>query len=158
MPSFDAVARPKHIGQPNAAVQGHPAHQLRMQEMTRLASYLPDTLIFLTPSIGRCINYIAQKLAGRVIDAPELRLQKVRGPDQLTVDVELPLVPGGIADANRPAVAPSCKVRDFALGQVVLPTDPEHDLQIRAATDLRQRRARKEFEEPGRLVGTCCDP
>ena len=50
--------------------------------------------------------------------------------EQLSVDVELPLAPGTVADPHRGGLPPARQVRQLPLGQVVLAADAEHDLQV----------------------------
>src|SRR5439155_25595455 len=70
-----------------------------------------------------------------------------------TVDIELRLAPGAVADTHGLRFAPACEVRQFALGQVVLAADAVHDLQRRAAAG----RAGHERDELLRLVRAAAD-
>jgi hypothetical protein len=82
-----------------------------------------------------------------------LQVQRVQ---ELAVDVELDLVPGAVADANRRRVAPPAQVAEHALGEVVLAADPVHDLQ-RALARAAAGRAGHERDELLGLVGARAD-
>ena len=90
------------------------------------------------------------------------------GIEELAVDVELALVPGAVAHPDRGAGAPAGQAGQFAFGQVALPADPVHDLQVGAAGQLAGGRRGHEPEElrrprPGRPpprapAGSCSRP
>jgi len=48
----------------------------------------------------------------------ELGDEPVRDAEQLTVDVDLALVPRAVARPHRPAVPPACQVPELALGEI----------------------------------------
>src|SRR6266540_3378099 len=86
----------------------------------------------------------------------QLRDQPLRGPEQLAVHVELALVPGAVADPHRPAVPPASQVPQLPLGEVPLSADPEHDLEVEPALELRGGGVGQELEEPVGLVRAGC--
>ena len=61
------------------------------------------------------------------------------GVEQLAIDVELALVPCAVADPDGLAASPAGQMRELPLGEVVLATDAEHDLEVAAPFDLRRR-------------------
>jgi hypothetical protein len=71
----------------------------------------------------------------------------------LPVHIDLPLVPGAVAYPDWPAVLPAGEVIEFALGQVMLTADAEHDLQAHMGADRRRCGGCHELEEVARLVG-----
>jgi len=73
--------------------------------------------------------------------------------EQLSVDVDLALVPGAVARPYRAAVPPAREVAQLALGEVVFAAHPEHDLQVAAAADLACRARGQVVEELVGLVG-----
>ena len=50
------------------------------------------------------------------------------GVEDLPVHIHLLLAPCPVANPNRTGVAPSGKVRQCALAEIMLPADPEHNL------------------------------
>ena len=157
-PLGDAVLGPERAGELDRAIERHPAHQLRVQEVLRLPADLPDALVALHPSRCGGVGGVDEEGARGRVEATQLVDQAARGAEELAVDVELTLGPCAIADAHRTAVAPSREMIEGAFGQVMLTADAEHDLQIRTMTDLCGDRARHPGEEAIRLVGTCRDP
>ena len=104
--------------------------------MAGLAPDLPDAVIRLLPAGGGDVGQVGEEATGDRPEAVELVGQSVGGIEQLAVHVELPLVPGAIADAHRRAGAPAGQVRELALAEVVLAADAEHDLEVGTAADL----------------------
>ena len=131
--AVDAVRRVEQIGQGDGAVERHPAHELRVQEVLRAAPDLPDPLVGLGPALRRRRRPGSARNVLGVGVAPFDHVGQPGGrAEQLAVDVELALVPGAVADADRLAVPPPGEVRELALGEVVLAPDAEHDLEIAA--------------------------
>ena len=96
--SSRAAAQPRHPvfgaelrGQGDRAVERHPAHQLGVQEVPRLAADLPDALVLFPPSAGRGVRGGGQEPPGDRVELAELVDQPVGGAEQFAVDVELPL-------------------------------------------------------------------
>src|SRR5262249_51190351 len=138
-PPIDSIPHAQQIGHCDSTVQGHPAHELRIEEVTRFAAELPDPVIFLLPAARGSLGNLGEELARRFTDAAEVVPEPVGGPHELAVDVDLALVPGPVADTHGAALAPAGQVGKLALGQVLLTPDAEHDLQI--AASLHPRRA-----------------
>ena len=97
--------------------------------MLRIATDLPDSLILLLPLGGGGVGAGDQETPGVLIDRADLVGQLPGRAEQLPVDINLSLAPGAVADPNRPAVLPARQVTEFALAEVVLAADAEHDLQ-----------------------------
>src|SRR3954463_6801769 len=97
--------------------------------VARLAAHLPHPRVRLVPARGRGVGEKGDELWNSRMQPPELLAVQVQGVQQLAVDVELCLAPGAVADAHWLRVAPAAQVRQLALGQVVLPAYPIHDLQ-----------------------------
>ena len=95
----------------------------------------------------------AQEPAGGRVDLAELLDQTLGRAEQLAVDVQLPLVPGAVADPYRAAAAPAVQVGQHPLGEVAFAADAEHDLQVGPLVKLRGGRAGQEVEELVGLVG-----
>jgi hypothetical protein len=139
-------------GQGDRAVHRDPAHQLRIQEVPRLAADLPDPLVLLPPAGSGGICGRGQEPPGYRVQFAELVDQPLRSAEQLTVHVELPLEPCAVADPDRPAAPPARQMWQLPLGQVPLAANAEHDLQVRAALRPGGGRIGKEGEELVRLV------
>jgi len=86
------------------------------------------------------------------VQLAELVDQPLRGAEQLTIHVELPLEPRAVADPDRAAAPPARQMRQLPLGQVPLAADAEHDLQVRAALQPGGGRIGEEGEELVRLI------
>src|SRR5262249_38183783 len=125
LPPLDSIGGADAVGQRDRAVERHPTHQLRVHEVTRLAPDLPDALILLTPTRTRGIRVVGEEAPRLGADPLELIRETMRGIEQLAVDVELTLRPRAVADTHGRAVAPPAQVREFALGEVALATEPE---------------------------------
>ena len=125
--------------------------------MPRLAAHLPDALVALAPPGRGRVGAGHEEPPGVVVDVVEVVAQLVGGAEQLAVDVDLLLVPGAVADAHRAAVPPALQVRQRSLGEVVLTTDAEHDLQAVVVVH-RRGSAGHEREEVDGLVGAGGDP
>ena len=98
--------------------------------MAGLAANLPDAVIDGLPALGSRVGHRSKEPLRGVIERPEVRAEPVGGPEQLTVDVELPLGPRAVPHAHGPAVPPPGEVRQLPLAEIVLAADPEHDLEI----------------------------
>jgi hypothetical protein len=70
--------------------------------------------------LGGRVGQRDQEGAHVVVDRGDPVGQAVRGDEQFAVHVDLLLVPGAVADPDRPAVAPAPQVRQGAFGEVVL--------------------------------------
>ena len=155
---IDTVLRADALGKGDRAIERNPAHELRVDEVTRLASNLPDAVIGFLPLGGRAVGQVRQQPLRRLTQAVNLIRQAQRGVEELAVDVELALVPRAVADPYWPAVAPAAEVGQLAFGEVTFAADAEHDLEVEAAADLRCRGVRHELEELVGFVRACRDP
>ena len=63
-PSVDEVDVAHRLGQERAAVQRHPAHDLRGREVARLPAVLPDPAVGLGPAFDRALDLALQVLPG----------------------------------------------------------------------------------------------
>ena len=97
-------------------------------------------------------------MARDLVEITELVAQATSRAEELTVNIELSLIPGSVTHAHGSAVAPSRQVVDCAFAQIVFATDSEHYLEIGISPDLGRYRARHPGEEPVRLVGAGGDP
>jgi hypothetical protein len=81
-----------------------------VEEVAGLAADLPDALVLLPPAARRGVGGGRQEPAGGRVDLAELLDQALGRAEQLAVDVQLPLVPGAVADPYRAAAAPAVQV------------------------------------------------
>src|SRR5262249_2840844 len=86
-----------------------------------------------------------------LVQRTQLLAKPASSTQQLSIDVELPLVPGPVADPDRPALAPARHVPQLPLRQIVLTADSEHDLEVHPA-DTRRGSARHPGKEAVGLV------
>src|SRR5262249_56779712 len=81
---------------------------------------------------------------GARVELTELLDQPLGGTEQFAIHIDLALVPRAVADPHGPAIPPAGQVRQLTLGKVVFAADPEHDLQVHPAPQLRGRRVSQE--------------
>ena len=118
--------------------------------MAGFAPNLPDAVILLVPTPGGGVGHLDEELSGgrrevrRLVplvgrgERPHAALDRIEdavgqpmhGAQQLSVDVELALAPGPVADPNGCRPAPALQVGQLPFGQVPLAADPEHDLEV----------------------------
>ena len=155
-PGADAVGRVQQWCEVDGAVEGEPAHQLRVQEVLAVAADFPDAVVGFLPARGGGVGGPDQELTFRGFEPVELFGERPGGVQELAEHVELELAPGCVADADGPAVPPAREVGELALGEVVLAADAEHDLEV-----VGQRgggRAGEPGEEAASFVRTGRDP
>ena len=118
------------LRQPRAAVQRHPAHELRGREVLGLAAHLPDAAVGVAP-VGEGVLHLLDQ------DRPDPLRQVVA---RLGVQVErvehgaphvvLVLVVGAVAHPHRPGALVAGQVVERLLHQLGLAVDPVHDLEL----------------------------
>lgn len=96
----------------------------------RLAADFPDALVGVLPPPGCGIGQADQEPTLGGSELPDLFGQPVDRRKKFSVDVQLDLIPGTVADPHGPAGPPTVEVLEGALGEVPLAFDAEHDLQI----------------------------
>src|ERR1700730_14386810 len=100
-PRFLVVGEVVAVGDPDATIDGHPAHQLAVDVLLALAADLPDRRVRLLPTADGDLDDVAELLPQRVADhAAESRVH-VRAVEHFAIDVELQLMRRGVADAYR---------------------------------------------------------
>jgi hypothetical protein len=97
--------------------------------MAGLTAHLPHPGVLLHPAARRGVGEVRdERLNLRMQLAEHLAVHPDR-VQQLAVHVELDLVPCAVPDPDRRRVPPAAEVRELTLRQVVLATDPVHDLE-----------------------------
>src|SRR5207249_904042 len=120
--------------------------------------YLPNALVLLDPVSGGSVGAGDQESSGVVIDGGDLIGKLSSRTDDLAVHVDLALVPGAVADADRAAVLPAGQMAKLTLAEIAFTADAEHDLQATVGTDGGRRRGRHERKEVGCLIRASGDP
>src|SRR5687768_17044237 len=103
-------------GEPHAAIDRHPAHQAGVEKFLAAATHFPNSLVRLLPVFADPINEADEVLPKVMRDRRAPFIVEINGVQELAMDVELELIPGGIADANRLRAAISAEMREDLLG------------------------------------------
>src|SRR5215210_1977104 len=83
------------------AIEGDPAQYLRVGVMESAGAPLPNALVRLAPSLAHCATETVEHPVSITVDAPAA-IQKPGGTvDDLSVDIELELALGVVADPHR---------------------------------------------------------
>ena len=77
----------------------------------------------------------------------------MHGAEQFSIDVELALAPGTVADPHGDGLPPARQVGQLPLGQVALAADSEHDLQVAVLLEGSGSGGGHVLEELVRLIG-----
>ena len=101
-PGFDVALATILLGQFDDAIERHPGHHLRIDEMPGLAADLPDSLIGLAPLVQHPTRDPAEEVPEDVVDLAAVPPVEIGRIEQLAKDVELELLRGAVADAHRP--------------------------------------------------------
>src|ERR1700694_2028520 len=109
-----------------------------------LPTHLPHPGIRIPPSQRRGVGEVCDEPLDLRMQLTELLPIAMERVQQLTVDVELSLRPGAVADSHGPRTAPALQMREFAFAEVVLSADAVHDLQRVLTAGAPPGRARHE--------------
>ena len=93
------------VGQANPAVEGHPVHQLGVDEVLFAVAHFPNAFVGLLPVVADPIETAANAYPEIVRDGANIFVGEVQGIHELAVDVALVLLDGGVADAHRTRLA-----------------------------------------------------
>ena len=116
-------------GEADRAIDRHPAHHARVEELLPPAAHLPDALVGLAPVLAHPVDQPDDVHPRVVRDRRAVLVVQVHRVHQLAVDVELEVRVGGVADAHRARAHVALEVRQRLLGQLVAAVDAVHDLQ-----------------------------
>ena len=89
------------LRQAQTAIESDPGHDLGIDEIPAAASYFPDALILSFPVIAQPVDQRAQTRPAIIADRLDVLVVEVNRIHEFTVNVELKLLVGGIADSNR---------------------------------------------------------
>jgi len=96
-------SRKRALGrQADRPVEGHPAHHSREDELLPASAHLPDALVRPVPVRGEPVHQPHEVRPGVVPHGRAILVVQVHGVHQLAVDVEVEVVEGSVADADRP--------------------------------------------------------
>src|SRR5215211_4215522 len=116
-------------GDPARPLQGHPAEELRGDELAPASSDLPDALVGLTPVLAQPVQDLAEVLPEIVVEGGAVLVVEVSCVEHGPVEVELALFVGAVAEPYRGGVHVSGEVREFHLGYVFAAIYPVERLQ-----------------------------
>ena len=119
-----------HPGQPGAAVEGDPAHELARREVLRLPADLPDAAVGLVPVLDGLLDLPLQhrpQCLGQLLARSRVQVDRV---EHGAPHVVLALVVGGVPDAHRLRTLVPGQVGQLELVELLLAADPVHDLQV----------------------------
>src|SRR5215217_4201533 len=128
-PAHHIGGHPALPGDPDSPLDRYPAHQPRVGEVLAATPRLPDALVGLLPVLAHPLDYAREVLPGIVGDGRGVLVVKVDRVDELSVDVQLQLPSGGVANSHRPQATVSFEVAEDLLGELGAPVDVVHDLQ-----------------------------
>src|SRR4029453_11420001 len=124
------VGRPAVVlGQADHPVKGHPAHEPAVGEVLPAAGGLPDPLVGLVPVLADPVGELGELDPAGMADPDAVAVGEVDRVQRPAVDVELELVGGAVADADRLGPGITLPVVQDLLLQVGGAVDPVHDLQ-----------------------------
>ena len=128
-PAIDRRGPPVRGGHPDTAVEGDPAHEPAVGEVLAPSAGLPDALLRLVPVLGQPVQQLADRRPAAVPDRQPALVGEEDAVQRLAVDVELELVGGAVADADRARAAVTGPVLQRLLLEVRGAVDPVHDVQ-----------------------------
>src|SRR5262245_18087877 len=100
-PPVDSPFNAEAVAHRDRPVEGGPAHDLRIEEVLRLATHLPDPMILLNPTLSRDVRATGEEPLGALVDVAQLFYEPECGTPQLSVHVDLVLVPRPIPHPYR---------------------------------------------------------
>src|SRR5215471_3339509 len=98
-PLIEGSFAAEFLAQPNPSVEGNPGHHLRVREVQPLAAHLPDPFIRFPPAVFEQPEHVPAELPRRQRSTDAVCPRLVHSVGDLTVDVELVLLCGGVADS-----------------------------------------------------------
>ncbi len=116
------------FGEPNRAVEGDPALEPAVGEVLAAAASLPDALVGLIPVVADPVDHPGHRLPAGMRGRESEGVGSENRIHRLTVDVQLKLVSGAVAEPHRPRTSPSFQVVEGLLFQVGAAVDAVHDL------------------------------
>src|SRR5205814_7497682 len=112
---------PVELGDPDDAVERDPGHHLRMREVSRLATDLPDALVGQAPAVDHGAGDPSEELPEDGVDLAAVLPVDPDRVEQLAEDVELERGGGAVADSYRQRAQGALWPVELDLGQQPLP-------------------------------------
>src|SRR5260370_42239428 len=128
-PSFAVSWKCAFVGQPHAAIQRHPVHYLRINEMLLAIPHLPNSRVRRLPVLADPIEPGADSHPEIVVDRTDVLVVEVQRIENFAVDVVLILFDRFISNAHVPRLAISLPMIQSLLRQPTLAMDSEDDWQ-----------------------------
>src|ERR1700684_3529722 len=100
-PALERSLETEFLDRAHRAVERDPRHHLRMREVAPAASYFPDALVRLAPDFLEVQKEGGFQRPGRVVRREAGAARDVKGVEHFTVDIELELSNGAVADSDR---------------------------------------------------------
>ena len=133
VPAIQVGGKTVAAGDGDPPVEGHPAHHLGVDEMPGAAAHLPDAAVLLAPVLANGVADVRQQGPDLQVDFADVAGQLEGGVHDLAVNVQLPLLDGGVADAHRPRPLVPFQMVEGLLLTDRLPLQVVQDLQPGAA-------------------------
>ncbi|GBD45801.1 hypothetical protein HRbin41_00617 [bacterium HR41] len=124
--------------QTHTALGGDPTHHFRRHEVPLGAAHLPDTAIRFPPAREGRLDHRHEPrphVWREVLAPPHMQ---VNGVDERSPHVVLALAVGAVADPYRPRAAVAAQVRELALRQLALSSQPVQHLDITVLEDVAE--------------------
>ena len=129
-PAVGRAAAAEPLDRLHAPVEGDPGHHLGVREVPSRAADLPDAVVRLLPCVFQVAEHTTLERPRLLRHLELVDASLVEDVHDLAVDVELELLDGGVADADRLRSLVARKPRKLELRQPPLAGDAVHDLQL----------------------------
>src|SRR5688572_19643804 len=104
LPFFDGTFQSISCYYLDGSIKGNPGHHFRVSKMLLWASYFPDSMIGLLPATLEMLHHGAEDRPRRFCEFDPVFQRKPCCIHELSEDVELNLLVGGVPDPNRARV------------------------------------------------------
>ena len=129
-PAFDRSLAAELLDVAHGAVERDPRHHLRVREVTLGPAYLPDARVRSSPARLEPLDQLELQRPDLVVRNAAADAGLVERVPELSVDVELELLRGGVADAHRRRALVAGEPVELELLEPALARDPVHDLHV----------------------------
>ena len=127
-PAVDGAVEPLLLDGAYRAIEGDPAHDLRVREVAPRAADLPDAFVGLPPTRLEVPEQLLLQGPRLVVLAQTVHPRLIERIQDLAVDVELQLAARGISDPNGTRSFVAVEPRELELRQPPFAGDAVHDL------------------------------
>src|SRR5947208_12832405 len=123
-PLIDRPLEVKTLGCLDCAIECHPGHHFRMDEMTSRSSHFPDAFVRFRPGTAQKRHQSELEIPRLLVDGNTAPAPEMERVDQLTIDIKLELMHRPIADAHRFRASESRQPLELELRQPPLTGNP----------------------------------